>query len=174
MLAAVAARLTTGEQLQGQAQQAACAGCASAASGASSGPGHTPEAADAARAALARDSSTAGGTSLGDGAEGEEVEEGGPEQEAVAAGGGDAEETDVAHVGASPTPRQLAVGTEEEEEALAGEASAAAAVAAAPLGAAAEECERLESVGHSLATAQRALLVAESTPGVDLLPFKLR
>lgn len=55
-------------------------------------------------------------------------------------------------------------------------ATAAAAVCSQmQFGVAADECERLERLGHELAATQRSLLVAEGKgPGTDLAPFRLR
>lgn len=54
-------------------------------------------------------------------------------------------------------------------------AAPAVAVHICPAGDAAAECERLEACGQRLATAQRALLVAEGKgPGTDLSPFHCR
>ncbi|KAL4855186.1 hypothetical protein ACK3TF_004177 [Chlorella vulgaris] len=54
-------------------------------------------------------------------------------------------------------------------------AAAATAAAAVHIADAGSECERLAGLGHELAAAQRALLIAEGKgPGTDLTAFKLR
>jgi hypothetical protein len=74
--------------------------------------------------------------------------------------------------GVGEAPAAAAEAEEGDAELAAAAATAAAAVHIADAG---SECERLAGLGHELAAAQRALLIAEGKgPGTDLTAFKLR
>lgn len=104
---------------------------------------------------------------------GHDMEEGEEEEEMEAA-----EEQQA--TGSAGEQDDAAMEDDSGEEPQAGAAAAALAaphhaVVAPTFATAAEECERLSELGHRLAKAQRALLVAEGKgPGTDLTPFKTR